>query len=132
MKRLGLGYLSTASAISMIERCGIPWTYCLSPALVAKPADWLSHIGTCAHIPGLFICIDNWVGVLVEDVVGFYFLDLARSYIPPPELEVFLYVGEPPIYIGLVARPISPKALIYSGWFQVWLHRRRRPQRNDP
>ena len=38
----------------------------------------------------------------VVDVVGFYFLDLARSYVPPPELEVFLYLGEPPIYIGLV------------------------------
>ena len=45
INRLGLGYLSTASAITMIERCGIPWTYCLSPALVTKPIDWLCHIG---------------------------------------------------------------------------------------
>ncbi|CAE7171300.1 unnamed protein product, partial [Rhizoctonia solani] len=60
-KKLGLDYLSTASAVSMMERCGIPWTYCLSPALVPKPQDWLSHI----------------------DVVGFYFLDLAKDYDPP-------------------------------------------------
>ncbi|KAJ1305708.1 hypothetical protein OPQ81_010443 [Rhizoctonia solani] len=77
-KKLGLDYLSTASAVSMIERCGIPWTYCLSPALVPKPQDWLSHI----------------------DVVGFYFLDLAKDYDPPADLIEFLGSGEPPIYIG--------------------------------
>ena len=42
----------------------------------------------------------HWV---IVDVVGFYFLDLARSYVPPPELEVFLYLGEPPIYVGSVS-----------------------------
>ncbi|KAF8593865.1 UDP-Glycosyltransferase/glycogen phosphorylase [Ceratobasidium sp. AG-I] len=77
-KRLGLAALSTVSATSMMERCKIPWTYCLSPALVAKPVDWMAHI----------------------DVVGFYFLDLATSYVPPPELEAFLRAGSPPIYIG--------------------------------
>lgn len=45
MKRLGLPYLSTASAVSMLDRCGIPWTYCLSSALVPKPDDWIAHIG---------------------------------------------------------------------------------------
>ncbi|KAJ1311934.1 hypothetical protein OPQ81_010394 [Rhizoctonia solani] len=44
MKRLGLDYLTTTSAVGMIERCAIPWTYCLSPALVPKPSDWMSHI----------------------------------------------------------------------------------------
>ncbi|KDN42537.1 hypothetical protein RSAG8_06680, partial [Rhizoctonia solani AG-8 WAC10335] len=77
-KQLGLDFLSTASAVSMIERCGIPWTYCLSPALVPKPKDWLSHI----------------------DVVGFYFLDLAKDYDPPADLVEFLGSGEPPIYVG--------------------------------
>ncbi|CAE6348717.1 unnamed protein product [Rhizoctonia solani] len=43
-KKLGLEYLSTASAVTMIERCAIPWTYCISPALVPKPQDWLDHI----------------------------------------------------------------------------------------
>ncbi|KAG9122243.1 hypothetical protein FRC07_001470 [Ceratobasidium sp. 392] len=78
MKRLGLSYLNTQSAVGMIERCNVPWTYCLSPALVSRPSDWMSHI----------------------DVVGFYFLDLAKSYNPPKDLEEFLAAGEPPIYIG--------------------------------
>ncbi|KAG8763484.1 hypothetical protein FRC11_002887 [Ceratobasidium sp. 423] len=77
-KKLGLEYLSTSSAVTMIERCGIPWTYCLSPALVPKPQDWLSHI----------------------DVTGFYFLDLAKYYDPPADLVEFLGSGEPPIYVG--------------------------------
>ncbi|KAH7322331.1 glycosyltransferase family 1 protein [Rhizoctonia solani] len=77
-KRLGLDYLTTASAVTMIERCGIPWTYCLSPALVPKPKDWLSHI----------------------DVTGFYFLDLAKDYDPPADLVEFICSGEPPIYVG--------------------------------
>ncbi|CAE6389203.1 unnamed protein product [Rhizoctonia solani] len=77
-KTLGLDFLSTASAVSMLQRCGIPWTYCLSPALVSKPQDWLSHI----------------------DVVGFYFLDLAKDYEPPADLVEFLQSGEPPIYVG--------------------------------
>lgn len=78
MKRLGLDYLSTTSAVGMIERCGVPWTYCLSPALVPKPQDWMSHI----------------------DVVGFYFLDLAKDYDPPADLVEFICSGEPPIYVG--------------------------------
>ncbi|KAG9082424.1 hypothetical protein FS749_006850 [Ceratobasidium sp. UAMH 11750] len=78
MQRLGLPYLNTQSAVSMIERCGVPWTYCLSPSLVPKPTDWMSHI----------------------DVVGFYFLDLADGYTPPRELAEFISAGEPPIYIG--------------------------------
>ncbi|QRV87062.1 glycosyltransferase family 1 protein [Ceratobasidium sp. AG-Ba] len=78
IKRLGLSYLNTQSAVGMIERCAIPWTYCLSPALVSKPADWMDNV----------------------DVVGFYFLDSAKEYTPPKDLEDFLAAGEPPIYIG--------------------------------
>ncbi|KAG9091238.1 hypothetical protein FS749_016687 [Ceratobasidium sp. UAMH 11750] len=44
MKHLNLPYLSTQSAVGMLEHCGIPWTYCLSPTLVPKPSDWMSHI----------------------------------------------------------------------------------------
>ncbi|QRV87000.1 glycosyltransferase family 1 protein [Ceratobasidium sp. AG-Ba] len=78
MKRLGLSYLNTQSAVGMLERCAVPWTYCLSPALVPKPADWMDNI----------------------DVVGFYFLDLAKEYTPPKDLDDFLAAGEPPIYVG--------------------------------
>ncbi|KAF8606091.1 glycosyltransferase family 1 protein [Ceratobasidium sp. AG-I] len=92
-KKLGLGYLSTASAVSMLDRCKIPWTYCLSPALVEKPTDWMEHI----------------------DVVGFYFLDLATSYTPPPELEQFLYAGKPPVYIGFGSIVVDdPKQMTQS------------------
>ncbi|KAF8596221.1 glycosyltransferase family 1 protein [Ceratobasidium sp. AG-I] len=77
-KKLGLTQLSTASAVSMIERCKVPWTYCISPALVPKPTDWMGHI----------------------DVVGFYFLNLAKTYVPPLDLEEFLNAEDPPIYIG--------------------------------
>ncbi|KAF8686298.1 Glycosyltransferase family 1 protein [Rhizoctonia solani] len=77
-RRLGLQYLSSASAVGMIERCNIPWTYCLSPALIPKPTDWMNHI----------------------DVVGFYFLDMAKDYSPPRDLVEFLNSGPPPVYIG--------------------------------
>ncbi|KAF8668387.1 Glycosyltransferase family 1 protein [Rhizoctonia solani] len=77
-KKLGLPSLTTASAVTMIQRSSIPWTYCISPALVPKPQDWLTHI----------------------DVVGFYFLDLAKDYVPPTELFEFIASGEPPIYVG--------------------------------
>ncbi|ELU42982.1 glycosyltransferase family 1 protein [Rhizoctonia solani AG-1 IA] len=43
-KKLGLPSLTTASAVTMIQRSSIPWTYCISPALVPKPQDWLTHI----------------------------------------------------------------------------------------
>ncbi|KAJ3215514.1 hypothetical protein HDU67_000302 [Dinochytrium kinnereticum] len=34
------------------------------------------------------------------DIVGFFFLDLATSYTPPPDLVEFLNAGPPPVYIG--------------------------------
>ena len=49
---------------------------------------------------------DEWIilvdqnGAYFLDVVGFYFLDLAVNYQPPPELLAFLEAGETPIYIG--------------------------------
>ncbi len=51
---------------------------CRSPALIPKPHDWGSHI----------------------DIAGFYFLSLASSYHPPPDLVAFLESGPPPVYIG--------------------------------
>lgn len=49
-----------------------------SPALIPKPADWGNHI----------------------DIAGFFFLNLASSFSPDPELDAFLKAGPPPIYIG--------------------------------
>ncbi|KAJ7905039.1 hypothetical protein B0H13DRAFT_2023706 [Mycena leptocephala] len=62
---------------ALAETLKIPFTYCWSPALVPKPADWPSHI----------------------DVCGFFFRD-PPSYAPPPDLDAFLRAGPPPVYIG--------------------------------
>ncbi|QRW26844.1 glycosyltransferase family 1 protein [Rhizoctonia solani] len=75
---LGLEPLSLRSGAGLVDRIRVPWTYCMSPALVPKPDDWTNHI----------------------DVVGFYFLDLASNYEPPDNVKKFLNEGEPPIYIG--------------------------------
>lgn len=55
----------------------VPFTYCWSPALIPKPADWPENI----------------------DVSGFFFRD-APQYQPPPELREFLAAGPPPVYVG--------------------------------
>lgn len=49
-----------------------------SPALIPKPNDWRHNI----------------------DISGFYFLDLASSFTPDPDLASFLENGPPPVYIG--------------------------------
>jgi hypothetical protein len=60
-------------------------------------------VSACCSIPLGYIAI---LIMLSEDVVGFYFLDLATSYQPPPDLVAFLEAGPPPVYIGYVF-PIS-------------------------
>lgn len=49
-----------------------------SPALIPKPNDWNPEIS----------------------ISGFYFLNLASSYTPEPDLAAFLADGPPPVYIG--------------------------------
>ncbi|KAH8823201.1 hypothetical protein DL96DRAFT_1616914 [Flagelloscypha sp. PMI_526] len=78
VKTLGLRPLDITTGPAILDRCKVPWTYCMSPGLVPKPLDWSNHI----------------------DVTGFYFLDLATTYTPPPDLVKFLAAGAPPIYIG--------------------------------
>ncbi|CAE6526293.1 unnamed protein product [Rhizoctonia solani] len=78
IKRLGLEYLSTQSAVGITERASVPWTYCISPTIIPKPVDWMSNI----------------------DVTGYCFLNLAKGYDPPRELIEFIEAGEPPVYIG--------------------------------
>ncbi|KAG9024239.1 hypothetical protein FRB95_011749 [Tulasnella sp. JGI-2019a] len=77
-KTLGLAPLTIRSGPSVTDRLKIPWTYCFSGALIPKPKDWVNHI----------------------DIVGFYFLEAAKSYQPPEDLLRFLDAGKPPIYIG--------------------------------
>ncbi|KAG6831243.1 hypothetical protein H0H87_005809 [Tephrocybe sp. NHM501043] len=71
----------------LLDRLKVPWTYCMSPALVPKPRDWKNHIAIFTHIKA-------------TDVVGFYFLDLATKYKPADDLAAFLAAGEAPVYIG--------------------------------
>ncbi|KAL5619477.1 hypothetical protein FOVSG1_001699 [Fusarium oxysporum f. sp. vasinfectum] len=77
-KALDLPPLSLIWAPGLLARLKISWTYCWSPALIPKPNDWGRHI----------------------DIAGFYFLNLASSYTPDPDLEAFLRDGPPPVYIG--------------------------------
>ncbi len=44
-RTLGLAPLSLRSGPGVVDTCKIPWTYCMSPALVPKPKDWKNHIG---------------------------------------------------------------------------------------
>jgi hypothetical protein len=40
--------------------------------------------------------------VVVIDIAGFYFLDLATDYEPGEDLKRFLSGGPPPVYIGCI------------------------------
>ncbi|CAF0766430.1 unnamed protein product [Adineta ricciae] len=75
---LGLSPLHTRQAVRLLIDERVPFTYCWSPSLVPKPADWPDYI----------------------DISGFFFLDLATNYKPPEDLMEFLEKGDPPIYIG--------------------------------
>ena len=75
---LGLEPINIFYAPGMLARLRVPYTYCWSPALIPKPADWGNHI----------------------NISGFYFLDLAANYQPAPDLKAFLDAGPPPVYIG--------------------------------
>ncbi|KAI1740451.1 hypothetical protein F4680DRAFT_118973 [Xylaria scruposa] len=77
-KILDLDPLPLIWAPGVLTRLRIPYTYCWSPALIPKPNDWGNHI----------------------DIAGFYFLNLASSYTPEPDLAAFLAAGPPPVYIG--------------------------------
>lgn len=72
----------------------------MSPALVPKPDDWKNNIGIVRNL----ILLSTQLNLIFFslDVVGFYFLDLASTYQPPPELVTFLAAGEPPVYIGCI------------------------------
>lgn len=77
-RALGLDPISLIWAPGMLSRLRVPYTYCWSPALIPKPKDWGQHIS----------------------ISGFYFLSLASSYTPAPDLVEFLAAGPPPVYIG--------------------------------
>ncbi|CRK36610.1 hypothetical protein BN1708_007123 [Verticillium longisporum] len=77
-KALDLDPISLIWAPGLLTRLRIPYTYCWSPALIPKPNDWGNNI----------------------DISGFFFLNLASSFTPDPDLAAFLEAGPPPVYIG--------------------------------
>ncbi|KFY41168.1 hypothetical protein V494_03176 [Pseudogymnoascus sp. VKM F-4513 (FW-928)] len=93
---LGLEPISVIWGPGVLSRLKIPCTYCWSPALIPKPKDWGRHIS----------------------VSGFFFLSLASSYQPEPELAAFLAAGPPPVYIGfgsiVVDDPNSMTSMIFE------------------
>lgn len=110
-RSLGLEPVSLMWAPGMASRLRIPYTYCWSPALIPKPKDWGPHIS----------------------ISGFYFLSLASSFTPEPDLAVFLDAGPPPIYIGFgsivvddpnamtklifeAVKKTGQRALVSKGW----------------
>ncbi|RSL94307.1 hypothetical protein CEP52_012726 [Fusarium oligoseptatum] len=109
-KSIDLEEVDMFNAPMLAQTLKIPFTYCWSPALVPKPADWASHI----------------------DVCGFFFRD-APQYSPPEDLVRFLEAGPPPVYIGFgsivldnpekiiniileAVRVTNTRAIISRGW----------------
>ncbi|KAM3071633.1 hypothetical protein ACMFMG_009505 [Clarireedia jacksonii] len=76
-KKLNLEPVPVMTGAHLMDSLDIPMTYCWSPALIPKPADWPSHI----------------------DVSGFFFRP-PPSYDPNPRILGFLEAGPKPIYIG--------------------------------
>ncbi|GAM40538.1 hypothetical protein TCE0_039r12963 [Talaromyces pinophilus] len=76
-KSLNLDPVPALTGSSIAEALQIPFTYCWSPAFVAKPQDWGNYI----------------------DVCGFFFRE-EPAYTPDDELHDFLSSGPPPVYIG--------------------------------
>jgi UDP:flavonoid glycosyltransferase YjiC (YdhE family) len=77
-KSLGLESINQAWGSVLMDKLDIPWTFCWSPAVLPKPKDWSEN----------------------RTVSGFYFLNLATDYTPPPDLQSFLEEGPQPVYIG--------------------------------
>jgi len=106
VKTLDLEPVSTLWAPGMLTRMRVPMTYLWSPGLVSKPDDWGPEI----------------------DIAGYVFLDLAKTYKPPEDLQKFLKRTDadtrPIIYIGFgsISGIKDPKAfceLIFEATVQA-------------
>ncbi|KAJ5771391.1 uncharacterized protein N7511_003442 [Penicillium nucicola] len=74
---LELEPISFSDGPFLLKTLNVPYTYCWSPGLVAKPDDWPTN----------------------ADVCGFFFRD-PPDYKPNAQVAEFLSAGPPPIYIG--------------------------------
>ena len=115
-KGIDLPAIPFSEGPTLATSLNIPFTYCWSPALVPKPAEWPPHI----------------------DVCGFFFRD-NPDYTPPKPLEEFLQSrGSPIVYIGFgsividnpegltnviieAVRSIGVRAIISKGWSKLGL-----------
>ena len=109
---LGIQNLPRLEPFGELDRDQQLLLYCYSAAVAPPPADW-----------------GSWI-----DVTGYWFLDRATDWSPPPALEEFLADGPPPIYIGgfgnmtnrdprelarIVANGLamtSRRAVVLTGW----------------
>ena len=93
---LGLDTVGPIWMARLAQRLCIPFTYCWSPALIPKPADWGRQIA----------------------ISGFYFLNPPTNYAPPQDLKQFLAAGPPPVYIGfgsiVIDDPEGLTILVYA------------------
>ncbi|KAJ5505029.1 hypothetical protein N7463_007903 [Penicillium fimorum] len=76
-KTIDLEPISATEGPRLAETLKIPFTYCWSPTLMPKPADWPAHLNVC----------------------GFFFRS-PPDFTPPLDLAAFLQNGPPPVYIG--------------------------------
>lgn len=110
-KVLGLPPASFAEPFHSSRLKGFPSLYGFSPSVIPAPADWSAD----------------------DHVTGYWFLDSADDWTPPPALLDFLQAGSPPVYIGfgsmssrkpeettdLVIKALkktNQRALLFSGW----------------
>lgn len=75
-KTLGLAPQPWREEMSYLRK--MPHLFGYSPAVLPKPWDWGKNIA----------------------VTGYWFLDHAADYTPPPELAEFLAAGDPPVAVG--------------------------------
>jgi sterol 3beta-glucosyltransferase len=109
---LGIQNLPRLEPFGELDRQQQLLLYCYSAAVAPPPPDW-----------------GSWI-----NVTGYWFLDRATDWTPPPALEDFISSGPPPIYVGgfgnmtnrdprelarTVARALvktSQRAIVLTGW----------------
>jgi sterol 3beta-glucosyltransferase len=90
-QRLNLPRVHPSGAYGLFARRQDPVLYAYSTSIIPKPNDWGDH----------------------QYVTGYWFLDRAQDWRPPPALVTFLAAGPPPIYLGLAGvNGVQPGKLV--------------------
>ncbi|MGH7046878.1 MAG: glycosyltransferase [Stellaceae bacterium] len=86
---LGLPPLRMQDPFTTLNRLRVPLLDGYSPVVVPRPPDW-----------------GDWI-----HVTGYWFLDTASDWLPPPGLVDFLQSGPPPVFVGFGSVPLpNPEA----------------------